>query len=369
MKTYICECCQYVTSIPTNYNNHCKSVKHYMKIEELKSLQESNFTCTYCLRTYKHASSFSKHKSNCKQKISVEDKKKKFEDEKIKIKNDKKKIETLVKIETLKMDNQRKEKELLLKQKEIQKLQKKVRDKSIRKEKTIIKLKEQNKAIEKNLEINNNFQKEKDNNYEKQIDTLKDFVYGAGNLLKKSMSSINFANTHYKEALPLTKHATGLEGLKINEGQSIYSILIYYSELNQLHKLIGDFIITIYKKDNPNEQSMWSTDVKRLNYIIRSLCASIESDILANDSYMWQVDKNGIKITEYIIFPIINEIKNIINREIEYNTLDNVNIKYNKVKELLALYNVSTQICDPILPVEINKYIAPHFNIKINLLE
>ena len=43
--------------------------------------------------------------------------------------------------------------------------------------------------------------------------------------------------------------------------------LVYNYENKNLHKYLGDFIIGHYKKDNPSEQSMWSSDVSRLTYL------------------------------------------------------------------------------------------------------
>jgi hypothetical protein len=320
------------------------------------------------MQKYKHASSYSKHKKNCKTKKLFDNRKKNLEEEILRAREEKKMIRNKIKLETLKISNKNKDDVIkkLLQDKsylKLDKINKNVQKKEILLEKQINTL----KTLVSNTE---NIQKEKELILEKQIDTLKDFVYGAGNLLKKSMSSINYANTYYKEAVPLKEHSIGLEGLKINEGDNLFQILIQYYKDKSLHKLIGDFIISIYKKENPGEQSMWSTDVKRLNYIIRSLCASIDSDILRDDSLkkcIWEVDKSGVKITEYIINPIIKEINNLIIKEMEKYTLEYLQIK--KINDFLILYDVIKQISDDNFIMEINKYIAPHFNLKVNLLE
>jgi hypothetical protein len=370
MKFYICDICQYVTSIPINYRKHMVSQKHVVKQDNFKSLQDDKITCSYCMRKYKHTSSYSKHKTNCKMKKLIDDRIKILEEEILKAREEKKIIRNKIKLETLKMSNKNKD----------DVIKKLLQDKSYQKLNEINKNVQISNDLQKKTEtilntiVNNteNIQKEKELILEKQIDTLKDFVYGAGNLLKKSMSSINYANTYYKDAEPLIEHSTGLEGFKINNSNNLFQILIQYHENKSLHKLIGDFIISIYKKENPGEQSMWSTDVKRLNYIIRSLCASIDSDILRDDSLkkcIWEVDKSGIKITEFIINPIIKEIKNIIIKEMEKNSLEYANMKINKINEVLLLYDIITEISNSSFIIEINKYIAPHFNLKVNLLE
>jgi hypothetical protein len=209
------------------------------------------------------------------------------------------------------------------------------------------------KADHAGLEDKLNILKEQ-NNY------LKDFVYGAGNILKRSLSNTTFMNLHYNEAPSLEKHTAGIKDLKINKDENLFSVLTYYQKENILHQFIGDFIISIYKKENPKEQSLWTTDSSRLNYLVRTAI---------KNKNIWKIDKAGTKVRDNIICPILEEIYNEILKEMEYVTKDYINIKYLKVKELILLQQVIDNIDCNKLDHEINKYIAPHFNIDRDFLE
>jgi prolyl oligopeptidase PreP (S9A serine peptidase family) len=219
----------------------------------------------------------------------------------------------------------------------------------------------QYRKINENAQLNKIHEIEKENyedkveKLEKQVDYLKDFVYGAGNLLNKSMSNIGYLNLHYNQAKPLEKHSSGIRDLKINKDESLFSVITYYQRDNSLHKFIGDFIISLYKKDDPKEQSLWTTDCSRLNYLVRTAIKK---------KNIWKIDKAGMIVKENIINPILFEIFSVLSKEIERSAKDYINLKYQKIKELVILQQVVTNIESKKLEHDINKYIAPHFDIS-----
>ncbi|ARF11999.1 zinc finger protein [Klosneuvirus KNV1] len=136
--------------------------------------------------------------------------------------------------------------------------------------------------------------------------------------------------------------------------------LIYYQKKNILDKYLGDIIIKYYKKENPEDQSIWSTDSARLNYIIKELMASNRSQ--------WSEDLKGLKIKHYIIEPLLNYIKDYIN--------DQIDIMHEQIKASDAnqcrkiglrqtiLAEIREQIFNGILEDDIIKYITPSFRFK-----
>ena len=56
------------------------------------------------------------------------------------------------------------------------------------------------------------------------------------------------------------------------------------------------------KKDNPSDQSIWSTDTSRLTCIINEL---------VGDETQWRTDKNGEKFKKLVITPILEYLKSI----------------------------------------------------------
>jgi hypothetical protein len=74
-KKYICECCNYTSLRLFDYEKHLSTNKHLNRQKEkniIIPVKDSNdninvISCEFCGKTYKHASSLSRHKSICKQ--------------------------------------------------------------------------------------------------------------------------------------------------------------------------------------------------------------------------------------------------------------------------------------------------------------
>jgi hypothetical protein len=72
---FTCECCQYTTTVKSNYTKHLSSNKHILRKYKQKVTPETTITitetpqvipkvgifCKYCNKEYKHKSSLSKH--------------------------------------------------------------------------------------------------------------------------------------------------------------------------------------------------------------------------------------------------------------------------------------------------------------------
>ena len=94
----------------------------------------------------------------------------------------------------------------------------------------------------------------------------------------------------------------------------------------------GDFLVKIYKTSDPSQQSLWSSDVARLNYIVKTV-------ISTNNSSKWTTDKNGIYVKETIVIPLLNYIN------------DKIDIYKSKNSKLLAkstTNNTSIELLDKI---------------------
>ena len=176
-----------------------------------------------------------------------------------------------------------------------------------------------------------------------------------------SMSAIKYANDKFKNTPALLP----LENFKINnldfdnqeDKAQLVEILIYNAKQKSLDKLLGDHIVKEYKKDNPEEQTFYTTDCSRLNFIVREL---IENALI------WSIDKNGIKICSSIIQPLINKC---ISALLEYQkillqTMGTGNFSNRKDVELII--DVIMSIDSGSLETDINRYIAPFFNLNKN---
>jgi len=168
-----------------------------------------------------------------------------------------------------------------------------------------------------------------------------------------------------QQSYPNAPHLEKLDDYSIlhEDNTDLMQDLIYYSRKNRVNKYIGDIIIKFYKKDDPKNQSLWSTDSSRLKYIIKEL-------ITTNNSY-WSEDDKGLKINKYIIDPLLKYIHEYIREKID--DLDD-EIRKSKGYECIEisekqtdLSNIQIQIQNGILKESIIKYIAPFFRFNNEL--
>jgi hypothetical protein len=193
--------------------------------------------------------------------------------------------------------------------------------------------------------------------------------------VQKSMSTINYVMQNFKDAPPIGllkgKKLDGFIEYNGNTDRSIQEIIIHYFEKRKLHQLLGDLIVKEYKKENPENQSVWSSDVSRLTFILMQATK--------NKNNKWIVDKNGVDLTKLVIQPLVEKviellrdfvkecnenIQNIdtLNPEIEYETREMLR---NMEKANSVIMNIKLKK----ISMEILKYIAPHFNLKLDQLD
>ena len=90
-----------------------------------------------------------------------------------------------------------------------------------------------------------------------------------------------------------------IQTTKHNEKFSVAEIAIHYFQRKDLHKYLGDILVSIYKKKKPSEQSLWATDVSRLVYVVREK---------VKKKNVWSQDKGGIKTKFCIVQPILDHV-------------------------------------------------------------
>lgn len=199
----------------------------------------------------------------------------------------------------------------------------------------------------------------------KQIEILKNNIdTDKKNTTVYNVSIKKFIQQQYSDAPPLE----GLENyaaLKFEEEyesedtmeDEFVSMISYNHIQNCLHKYLGDFIIKYYKKDDPKQQSVWSSDVSRLTYIIK--------EILDNKKSIWNHDYKGVKTKGYIINPLLQYLKQILNDYWIANIDNFKNIDTDYVNKLFkifkSIHEIKKEIDNGHLADSIIKYIAPHF--------
>lgn len=172
-------------------------------------------------------------------------------------------------------------------------------------------------------------------------------------------SALKYANTMFPNTpalIPINNFSiNNLNFDNENDKKQLIELLIYHAKFKSLDKLLGDHIIKQYKKDNPKEQTFYTTDSSRLNYIIRDLI---------DDALRWSIDKNGIKICSSIIKPLIKKCIDLLLEHQKILLKDMYDGEFSKQKDVSLILDIIISIDFGILEYDINKYIAPYFSLN-----
>jgi len=305
---YICEKCDYSTDIHCNYEKHLITIKHKQKttiptiIQPIRLQSGSNdivlpplkYQCSFCGNCYSAANNLAKHKTVCS------DKKQLINDYNSTIKDKDSTIKELT-------------------------------NKVSHKDELISFLTAENK-------------------------NLKTLLGGAGNIVEKSMSTLNYINKNYPTA-PALEYITDVTALddELSEENAAIVILEQYDN-GKLIQFIGDIILKNYKKEDPTQQSLWNSDVDRLSYVIRAL--------LKDKNSHWKVDKKGVDVANYIINPILKFMEKKLRAYSRSYKLAKRSDTTNKimldVETMKSLGAVLTSIENGSLGDNILKYISPY---------
>jgi hypothetical protein len=216
-------------------------------------------------------------------------------------------------------------------------------------------LKEQLKKAEKKAE-------KRDKEMRKQIKSFIKFIDTKTDLSSKSISTYNYIVLHYNDA-PQIKSIIDIELFLLNgrKKEDIADIILYNYKEDTLYKYIGDLIVNTYRKEEPLQQSIWTSDPSRFTYIIKTVVKSISG---------WHVDKGGILVKEKIINPILSYITYIIQRFYDDGT-KKINNKDPLIEDIhyfmmqiTNAYELINHIESGKLSNEIIKYLASQFHIN-----
>lgn len=185
---------------------------------------------------------------------------------------------------------------------------------------------------------------------------------------KSTLAIVKYVMEHFTNAPKLQSPDNILNRLDSNERSD--KEIIYNYKNKSLHEYIGDFIVQEYRKKDPLDQSMWSSDTLRFTYIIMG--------------EEWVRDKNGETIIDKIISKIIDKIREInkafmIKCSYVNSTKNDIKSKHKiKLSDDHYLWNVkASQIAEwiessmdldkkldtNILCKQVLKYISPKFDI------
>ena len=159
---------------------------------------------------------------------------------------------------------------------------------------------------------------------------LIDVIKGSNKNTGKSMNTLAYVVKHYNKA-PAMKKLTDKNAIKMLEykGKELTSeeMMIHKYRNGTLDAYLGDIITNAFLDvDSPSKQSMWTSDVARLCFVIMYP--------LSKGRKEWITDKSGIKITELLIDPLLKNAKEMLLAYIkESGKLYNGKKIINKIKD------------------------------------
>ena len=148
--------------------------------------------------------------------------------------------------------------------------------------------------------------KQKSEIHEKDKIFAQDIAKTTAKTTETAVNGLTYAKEHYSNAPELKK--LDLDSCdELCENDRLIERLLFYSDKGKIADYLGDFIIKFYKKNDPNDQSLWTTDLSRLTFIVRQILKK-KAD--------WKYDKKGIKVCKIIINPLLENIKSILKKYI-----------------------------------------------------
>ena len=191
--------------------------------------------------------------------------------------------------------------------------------------------------------------------------------------LREELESVKGKTVNFY-MLNLYSEAPNLESLpdscyallgKEEKNSDLVETLIYHSKEGDLKEYLGDFLLGHYKKDDPREQSLWTTDVSRFVYIVREI--------------NWVKDNGGVKTHKKIIKPfldyILSKIDVYYNKKCKkMNELQNsddhqkrLNYKtHDLLDQIKSANNLRKIIANGKFAISIVKYLAKFFEVEKN---
>jgi len=207
---------------------------------------------------------------------------------------------------------------------------------------------------------------EKDKLYKKQIKEIKDNFNKQLESYEKLLTSVTSPQnvTNYNYILSNYLNVPALESKKSYANlletniMTLVDLIIMYYEQGRLVTFIGDYLVKEYLNEEPEKQSLWTTDLSRLTYIISEACKKNKN--------IWSYDKKGVKTKKIMIEPLLKYIRNELAKYAEDNSNS---IETIMLKKLASIIQIINEIDGNLMIDKINKYISPKFIVKQNSID
>ena len=308
---YKCISCNFYSNKKENYKRHIKTKKHLKIIAKIQNGTIKQHICV-CGKSYSYKSGLYAHKSkfNCEEK-DYQWVPNKFEE----------------KYMNIKLENDQLKKQLIRKY-----------DHSEKKDNYLEKVMKNSGARNINIFIDNS-----------KTNTTNNI---------QNMNLITQANNLYPNA-PNLEPINNFNYLGNDNAIDFIEDVIYYYKKNTLDEYLGEFILKHYKKKQISEQSIYNTDIPRLNFIIKTINNNISK---------WIRDGKGVLTKEKIICPLLDYLSENIQIYMKENckltnNLNKINMKNRMLEKLNMAGDIDQLIIKKSLEKDILKYIAPRLKV------
>ena len=210
-------------------------------------------------------------------------------------------------------------------------------------EKEVMILKQENEKLQKQFD-------EYKQQVIKQLDTYESLLRSS--MAPQTINNFNFISNTYPNT-PALEGQTSYTNMCEAKTMSLVELIYMYYHDNKLVIFIGDYIVKLYKKEEPKDQAVWSSDVSRLTYIIR--------ESYKTKGNVWTYDKKGTQTKKIIIEPALNYLRETL---FNYCKKNSGSIKESVLKHMITANEVIQLIDSGKLADDIVRYIAPEFYIK-----
>jgi len=247
MPDYGCINCNFNTKNKNDYNRHLQSKKHLNIIKNGQNNDENltNNICTYCNKYFHQPKNLGRHLNSCIAKKQCDN----DEDYKNIIAKLTKELETS-KTAFVNELNTAKQEAILYKHELLH-----YNEKISHYKEEISHYREDVQHYKEDVK----HYKENVKHYERENEYYKILLNNAGGMLKKSISALSYIVNNYKDA-PAIKCITfdDIDNKDFKNNKKIIELLIYNYRHKTLDEYIGNQILEIYKKQDPNELTLIS---------------------------------------------------------------------------------------------------------------
>jgi hypothetical protein len=320
---YLCTMCNYETNDLANYHKHKKTIKHLKNKEiadakdEKEKEKNTPISCATCNGLFSKCE-IDSHLKKCVKVTVAGELIFRLEDENINLKNEVKLLKNTMTI----LINEKNE--LIIRCERAENIIKTDREKE-----------------ELILKYSND--KEEDNKY------LKTLVNSAGDVVN---NAVKFLTKKYPNAPVFEK----MRNFPLLEKEDDMFGMVISKYMNKVtYRYLGDVVVNYYVKENPNDQALWVSDVSRFTYELKRYIDENED----KNKSKWIKDKKGVTVCNEAIIPLLEFVRSILVKNISITMHDPSKLEITRMaNELIGL------IDNGILKDEINRYIAPFFQVK-----